>query len=268
MGLLVEQKNVVTPGEILATGMDYLPSNGTYRLQDKILAYQLGVLTVQGKVLKTIPLSGRYLPKKNDVVIGRVIDITMNGWRFEMNSPYTALLSTRDAGFQFIPKGADLSKYYALDDHVFLSIIKVTSQNLVDLTTRGQGLRKLTGGQIIKVNTHKVPRIIGKKGSMVSMIKKATGCKIIVGQNGLVWISGDPKTEHVVVHTIAKIEAESHLSGLTERIRQHLETVLGHPVESVNIEEGAEEDNHQLDHDQNQQFDNDQSQVMYHDNTN
>lgn len=245
MGLIAQHKEIVTPGQLIADGMDYLPSNGTYRMDNRILACQLGLLTIQGKVLKTIPLSGRYLPKKNDIVIGKVIDITLNGWRFEINSPYSALLSTRDASFSFIAKGADLTKYYALDDHVVLQVLKVTSQNLVDLTTRGSGLRKVTGGQIIKVNTHKVPRIIGKKGSMVSMIKKATGCKIIVGQNGLVWIEGDPATEYITAQTIHKIENESHLSGLTERIRVFLEQALGRPVECVHIDES--DDSHEED---------------------
>jgi exosome complex component RRP4 len=232
MGLLVKERSVVVPGEVLAEGLDFLPSNGTYRHEEKILANQLGLLVVDGKVLKTIPLSGRYLPKKNDIVIGRVMDITMMGWRFEINSPYTSLLSMKEGSFDFIPKNANLSKYYALDDHAVLEIIKVTSQNLVDLTAKGPGLRKLKGGQIIKVNTHKVPRIIGKKGSMVSMLKKATGCKIIVGQNGLVWVQGEPKSEILAVDTIHKIESESHLPGLTERIKSHLEQTLGIKIEA------------------------------------
>jgi len=84
-------------------------------------------------------------------------------------------------------------------------------------------LRKLIGGRIIKVNSNKVPRIIGKRSSMVSMIKNATDCNIIVGQNGIVWIQGLPKNEIIVVKTIRKIEQEAHISGLTERIKTFLE---------------------------------------------
>ncbi|MFH1915736.1 MAG: exosome complex RNA-binding protein Rrp4 [Nanoarchaeota archaeon] len=240
MGLLVTERQVVVPGEVLAEGIDFLPSNGTYRHQDKILADQLGLLVIDGKVLKTIPLSGRYLPTRNDIIIGRVIDITMMGWRFELNSPYTALLSMKEGSFDFIPKTANLQKYYALDDHAVLQIIKVTSQNLVDLTAKGPGLRKLKGGQIIKVNTHKVPRIIGKNGSMVSMLKKATGCKIIVGQNGLVWVSGEPQAEILTVNTLHKIENESHLPGLTEKIKKYLEEILGKKIEDGSEEHGDE----------------------------
>jgi exosome complex component RRP4 len=105
--------------------------------------------------------------------------------------------------------------------------VNVTSQNLVDLSVRDQGLRKIRGGRIIEVNTHKVPRIIGKKGSMVSMIKQATGCRIIVGQNGLIWVDGEPAKENIAVTAIEKIENESHMSGLTERMKEFLENATG-----------------------------------------
>ena len=58
------------------------------------------------------------------------------------------------------------------------------------------------------------------------MIKEATGTKISVGQNGLVWVSGeDASKELLAVHAIQKIEAESHISGLTDRIKAFLEGV-------------------------------------------
>jgi len=225
-GLLIKDKEVVVPGEELASGMDYLPGQGTYRLGDKIFASRLGLIVVDGRALKLIGLSGRYAPKRNDTIIGKVIDITFSGWRFETNSAYTAMLSMKDATSEFINRGADLSQYYNLGEYVVAKIINVTSQKYIDLTMKGPGLKKLKGGRIIEVNCNKVPRIIGKKGSMVTLIKDMTGCKIVVGQNGLIWVLGEPEKELVAVQTIRKIEAESHVSGLTERIKEFLENSL------------------------------------------
>ncbi|RJQ15721.1 RNA-binding protein [Candidatus Woesearchaeota archaeon] len=218
-----EQKKVVVPGEILAESMEVLPGFGTYRNEKKIIASRLGLLSQEGKVIKIIPLSGKYLPQRNDIVIGQVFDILISGWRLEINSPYSAMLSMKEASHDFINKGADLTRYYNLEDYVVAKIVNVTSQNLIDVSMRGPGLKKLKGGRIIKINPFKVPRIIGKKGSMVSMIKNATGCKIVVGQNGLVWIQGDPAMEIIAIQTITKIEQESHLNGLTEKIKTYLE---------------------------------------------
>lgn len=228
--LLVNDKDVVVPGQVIAKGLDFLPSNGTYRLNENIMANRAGILSVEGKVLKTIPLSGRYLPQKNDVVIGKVDDILMSGWRFDINAPYSAVLPLKDASFDFIPKGMDLTKYFNLDDYAVLKITNVTSQNLVDVTAKGAGLKRLRGGMVLKVNPQKVPRIIGKKGTMVSLIKRATDCKIIVGQNGLVWIDGEPEMEVLAVAAIKKVENESHLQGVTESVKNFLESTLGKTI--------------------------------------
>lgn len=229
--LLVQDHDVVVPGEVLAEGIEYLPSQGTYRKDEKIYANQTGLLIVEGKVLKTIPLAGSYLPKRYDVIIGKVIDILMTGWRFDTNSPYSAVLPLKDATFDYIKKGADLTSYFALDEYVMCKIIQVTSQNLVDVSMKGPGLRKLKGGRIIKVNPMKVPRVIGKRGSMVGMIKQATGCQISVGQNGLIWLDGEPEQVILATESIRKIEAEAHVAGLTERMKAWLEQKSGKTIE-------------------------------------
>ena len=221
--LKIENRDVVVPGEVLATGMDYLPSYGTYRKDDSIVASQLGLVRVEGKVIKVIKLSGVYMPKRNDTVIGKVVDVLMSGWRVDLGCAYVAVLPIRDASDRYIQKNANLRDFIDVDDWVVVNITNVTSQKLVDVSMRGPGLMKLNKGQVFKVNSSKVPRIIGKQGSMVSMIKQHTGCKITVGQNGYVWISGEPEQEIKAVEVIKKIEQESHIEGLTDRIKEMLE---------------------------------------------
>lgn len=238
--LLAQDKAIVTPGQVVAEGMEYFPGLGTYRHEDKILANQVGVLMIEGKVLKTTPLAGRYLPTKNDVIIGKVVDILMSGWRMDISSPYSAVLPLKDATFDFIRKGADLTEYFSLGDYVVCKVSQVTSQNLIDITMKGPGLRKLRGGQFLMVNAAKVPRIIGRRGSMVGMVKYATNCQIVVGQNGVVWISGDPKDEVLAVRVIQKIDREAHISGLTEKIKAYLEKETGKKIDLDAIQRQAE----------------------------
>jgi exosome complex component RRP4 len=208
----------------LAEGMSYLPGQGMYRKGESIFSSRLGLAKIEGKVIKIIPLSGKYLPKRGDVIIGKVMDVNFSGWRVETNSAYSAMLSMKDGSNDYIRRGADLTKYFDIGDYIVTKIFNVTSQNLIDLTMKGPGLKKLYGGRIISVASSKVPRIIGKHGSMVSMIKKATNCNIIVGQNGVVWIKGlNPKDEIITVNTIRMIEQRSHVPGLTDKIKKHLE---------------------------------------------
>lgn len=237
--LKAKDREIVVPGEVLATGMEFLPSYGTYRVGDNILASKLGLVNIDGKVIKLVTLSGRYLPKRGDVIIARVEEIMMAGWRVNTNSAYTAVLPLKDASSEFIARGADLTKFFDIGEHIMAKITNVTSQNLVDITMRGPGLRKLHGGRLIEVSPHKVPRIIGKKGSMVTLIKQFTGCRILVGQNGRVWIQGEtPDMELLTVQTIQKIERESHLAGLTDNVRKYLEKRTGKKLEDM-PKEGA-----------------------------
>jgi len=223
MALLVKDKSVVVPGEELASGMDYLPTSGTYRDGDKIISSRLGLVHIEGRLVRIIPLSGKYLPKRGDVIIAKVVDITLNGWRCDINSAYSSLLGMKEGTSEFIARGADLTRYYTFGDYIVTQVSNVTSQNIVDLSARGPGLKKLGEGRVIRVDPNKVPRVIGKAGSMVSMIKDATGCRISVGQNGVIWIQGEPSKELIAIEAIMKIEAESHISGLTERIKQLLD---------------------------------------------
>ncbi len=225
--LKVKDREIVTPGDVLAEGMGYLPSKGTYRMDNKIIAERLGMISIDGKVIKLIPLSGAYMPKVGDKIIGKVIDILMSGWRMDINCAYSAVLTLKDATSDFIPKGANLTQYYALDEWIMGKITNVTTQKLIDVSMKGPGLRKLRGGRIVTISPQKVPRVIGKEGSMVSMIKDATGCQILVGQNGRVWLEGEPDQEVLAVKAIQKVNAESHLPGLTDRMKAFLEKESG-----------------------------------------
>ncbi len=221
--LIIKEKEIAVPGETLAEGMDNLPGAGTFREGEKIVAGRLGLAYLDARTIKLIPLSGVYIPKREDTILCKVIDVGFSGWRLDTHSPYSAMLGMKEATSEFIERGADLTQYYDLGDIIVCTITNVTSQKLVDVTMKGPGLRKLKGGRVIDVDSNKVPRIIGKQGSMVTMIKQHTDCNITVGQNGLIWILGEPANELLAIEAIKKIESESHLSGLTDKIKDFLE---------------------------------------------
>ena len=221
--VLVKEKEIVIPGQDLAKGMDFLPGSGCYRDGDNLVSSSLGIISVNKSLIKVIPLSGKYDPKFGDVIIGQVKDMTLHGWFLDTNCAYDGMLSIREAD-EFIDKGADLSKYYNFGDYVITKVVHVNKVSNIDLSTKGPGLRKIKGGKIIEITPSKVPRVIGKQGSMVSLIKDKTGCKITVGQNGRVWIQGEnPEAELLATQAILKIDSESHTNGLTDEITKFLE---------------------------------------------
>ena len=240
VNILVKEREIVVPGQELADGMDYLPSEGAFREGDKIISSKLGLFNLDGRLIKVIPLGGKYIPKKNDTVIGRVTDVGFSGWRVDFGWAFNMNVSLKEGSRDFIPNDADLSQYYAPGDLVVAKIIKVMSSKIIDASLKMPGCRKLGTGRLIEVESSRVPRIIGKQGSMISMIKDATGCNVVVGQNGLVWIAGtDPENERKAEETIRKIENEAHSEGLTDKISAYLNVK---PREIINERESNEND--------------------------
>lgn len=226
--LKVKDKDIVVPGDVLAEGMDFLPAGGAFREGENIIASQVGVVSVNGRLLKLVPLNAKYIPKKGDTIIGKIADVTNNCWFVEIGYSNQACIPLRDGSMEYIPKGADLTQYYDYGEYVVANITNVSGSKEIDLSMKGPGLRKLSEGRIIKVNSAKVPRIIGKQGSMISMIKQMTDCRIIVGQNGLIWLySVDPLKELIAVDAIKKIEEKAHIQGLTDEIKVFLESKVG-----------------------------------------
>ncbi len=169
-----------------------------------------------------IPLSGIYNPKRGDGVIGKIQDIAVSRWFVDINSPYEAALSLADATDEFIDlTKTDMTKFFNYGDLIFAEISSVSKTKNVQLSMRNRKCRKLRGGRLIKVTPAKVPRIIGKAGSMVEMIKEMTSTQIVVGQNGIVWVKGDH--EDIAMDIISVIERKSHVQGLTDHIKMLLE---------------------------------------------
>jgi len=237
--IFIENKEVVVPGQLLAKGMDYIPGAGAYRTGEEIYANRVGLISINGRALKLIPLSGPYMPKRDDLVICQVNDIFMSGWRINLFTSNSAMLPLKDATNSFVSKGSDLSRILGIGDFIAAKVTGVTTQKLVDLSLKGPGLRRLTGGQIVKFSPTKFPRLIGKSGSMVSLIKDMTGCFIIVGQNGRVWVSGEPEHEVLAVQAINMIEKLAHTSGLTDKVKIFLEEKMGKSYDDVREEREA-----------------------------
>jgi exosome complex component RRP4 len=214
----MNEKSIVIPGDLIAEGMDLIPSNNTHRVGEKIVASKVGILEVKGRVLKVIPLSGRYMPKKDDSVVGVIEDIGHNFWLVDIGAPTTAMLPVSEAVREYVDFSTDITRYYDINDNLIARVDRVSRDGFVRLSTKGPGLRKLMGGGIIKITPSKVPRLIGKRGSMINMIKELSGTEIVVGQNGWVWIKGEPKNELGAMKAIYKIDRESHTKGLTNRV--------------------------------------------------
>lgn len=221
MPTLYERRELVTPGDLLAEGK-YSAGENTYKEGEKVYASRLGVVEYRNKEVKVIALRAFYMPKVGDTIIGRVSDIGFNRWMVDINAPYPALLRASDVlDRRFRPQKDDLFEVLDEGDLVIAKVVAYDRAHNPKLTTSEPGLGKITHGQVVKITPTKIGRVIGRKGSMISVIKEETGCHMTVGHNGVILVTGkSSEQEKLAVTAIKKIEAESHTSGLTDRIAQ------------------------------------------------
>lgn len=213
-------REIVVPGDLLAISSKRA-GPGTYSQGGKIYAAQLGIKNVRPDSISVVPLAGQYIPVRDDLVVGKIVDVSASSWLVDINSPYPSPLHVNEVPWRV--EFGETGKFMSVGDVVLLKVVGLDEFMRVSVSMQEHGLRKLTGGMIIEVSPSKVPRVIGKNGSMIQMLKNMTGCRIYVGQNGRIWIDGELDNIILAVKAVKTIEDEAHNLGLTEKVKRLLE---------------------------------------------
>jgi len=240
--------DIVIPGEDL--GKNKRHGGFTFEDGDMIKSSVFGIKEDKKDYVSVISLSGRYLPKAGDMVVGIISRVGRTFWIININAAYESLLPvekavSRDRGYGrdrgrdrggrdrgrdrrgggFKRDREQITDLRALYKEGDIVSIKIDDVNEIR-ESYADGPRKLTGGRIVIVSAKKVPRIIGNKKSMLNLLRDKSGCRIVVGQNGIIWLDGDEEAMQLVVDAILKIERESHTRGLTNRISEFMDEGL------------------------------------------
>lgn len=228
MPVFYENRQLVTPGDLLAEN-DYISGENTYKESNKIYATRVGLFGHEDKRVYVVALKSFYLPVVGDTIIGKVLEVTLGGWIVDIRAPYVAMLRASDAlERSFKPQKDDLPSIFDVGDHIVAKIVAYDRTRDPLLTVLERGLGKIARGQVIEITPTKIPRVIGKQGSMVNMIKQETGSQITIGQNGRILVSGkSPEDERLAIMAIRKIDEEAHTSGLTDRVTEMLKKEKG-----------------------------------------
>ena len=211
-------RKVVIPGDLLAEDTRK-SGEGTYVRDGKVFSLLYGLANYRDKI-NVIPLAGKYVPAPGDNVIGVVKDITFSNWIVDINSPYDGLLHISE--FPKRIETDEMSKYLRIGSSIMTRVKDVDPTMKVELTLNDRKLGPIKVGRVIEISHTRVPRLIGKGGSMISMLKKELNCNIFVGQNGRIWINGSSQDMDLALKTIHLIEKEAHTDGLTDRIVEYL----------------------------------------------
>lgn len=216
-----ERREIVTPGDLLADD-DYETGENTYKEDGKIYATRVGLVEYEDHRVFVVALKAFYAPSVGDMVIGKIVELGLGSWLVDIKAPYPAVLRASDVfNRPFKPQRDDMPHILDVGDMVKAKIVAYDRTRAPLLTVREPDLGKIDRGQIVEITPTKIPRVIGRKGSMIAMLKQETNCQITVGQNGVVHVRGrSPEDEQLAVIAIRKIEEEAHTSGLTDRVTQ------------------------------------------------
>ena len=164
---LESKKRYVLPGDVITTAPLRLRANVTLEGK-RILSTAIGLTDVSYDSVRVIPLSGIYLPKVDDLVIGMIKYIHGNSWFADINSCYEGMLLAKDVFGR--GSNATLDETKASLDKSDLILARIANSDRTReplLSISGQNLGKIDSGELVKISPTKIPRLIGKHLSLI-----------------------------------------------------------------------------------------------------
>ena len=200
----LSEKKVVIPGELVTEERIKLGSH-VFVENGKVYSDALGLVYENREIASVIPLKGKYSPHRGDLVVGIVNSEKFSGYSIDLglvNSSYISKDLVRDR----LQRGT------------------VISAKIAEVDEMGEAkldeVRVFYGGEILSISPVKVPRVIGKEGSMLNTLKDGTGSNLLVGRNGWIWAKGGDTD--LLSKAINLIDEEAHLSNLTNKVGEFL----------------------------------------------
>ena len=219
------KKRHVLPGDFITTAPLRLQNNVVLEGK-RIISTTIGLSDVSDDSVRVISLTGVYMPKIDDLVIGIIQYISGNSWFADINSCYQGMLLGQDVfGRGSYPTKNEMEERLSKGDIIFAKIANSDRQREPLISIADQSLGKIDSGELVKISPTKIPRLIGKHGSMIQTIEESTNATITVGQNGLIVVSCDETNGLLkALEAIRMVDEQAHLVNLTDKVKKMLES--------------------------------------------
>jgi len=219
------KRKYVVPGDVITTG-PFRPDQNVILDDQRIISTAVGISEIYDNTVRVIPLTGMYFPKIDDLVIGKVISHSSLSWELDINSCYVGFLPAQDVfGRNFDPHKNQLTSKLGKGDLVAARIANFDRSRDPLVTISDRDLGKIDSGELVEISASKVPRLIGKRGSMIQTIEMATGAIITIGQNGWVVVSCENSNGLLkAIKAIRMVEEQAHVAELTDKVKSMLES--------------------------------------------
>jgi exosome complex component RRP4 len=101
-------------------------------------------------------------------------------------------------------------QHMGIGDVVLARVQEVDECHNVVLTMKGVGLRRLNQGTVVSVPINHIDRLRGEGNATVQRLRDAADCRIIIGENGRVWIDGDAEGTAWARQAVALAQTSGH----------------------------------------------------------
>jgi exosome complex component RRP4 len=219
------RRKYVIPGDVVTTG-PFRPEQNVVLEGNKIISTTIGISEIYDDSVKVISLTSQYLPKIDDLVIGKVISHSSLSWELDINSCYVGFLPAQDVfGRDFSAHSDELTSKLKSGDLVAARIANSDRTRDPLITIADRDLGKIDSGDLVEISPSKVPRLIGKRGTMIQTIENATNAVITIGQNGWVVVSCEnPEGLLKAKKAIKMVNEHAHVANLTDQVKEMLES--------------------------------------------
>ena len=207
---------LVHPGERIGAHDGAEAGHGIRRINGEFVAMRMGTLREDGKTMSVDPLSSRYVPRAGDLVVGYVEGMTNNIWFLDIGASFNAILPMSLAPWK-VEFGA-VREHLDVGDAVICRVQEVDETHSAVATMKGMGLRKLKSGLLEEIPPHIIPQVIGKGGAMLQSLKSLGQSRMVIGQNGRIWLDGEHDGMRSIRAALEVIRETAHVPGLKERI--------------------------------------------------
>jgi exosome complex component RRP4 len=183
------EQRLVTPGMVIGPSAGKRAGSGIVTAEESMIATQLGWLREQNNTVSIDPINAAYMPRSGDLVVATVAEVRNNLWFMNINGAFQGLLPMSLAPWK-VEFGA-ARQHMDVGNVVLARVQEVDECHNVVLTMKGVGLRRLNQGTVESIPVQHIDRVRGDNNSLLQRMREACDCRIMVGENGRVWIDGD-----------------------------------------------------------------------------
>ena len=182
---------LVTPGMAIGPSAGKRIGSGAVAQNEEIIATKLGWAREINDTVSVDPINSSYIPRSGDLVVATVAEVRNNLWFMDINGAFQGLLPMSLAPWK-VEFGA-ARQHMDIGDVIIARVQEVDESHSVVLTMKGVGLRKLKNGCVESIGVQLLDKFRGPNNEHVRNMASISDTRIVVGENGRIWIDGEPE---------------------------------------------------------------------------